>query len=55
MLLEKMVNPKTVNDSPHVLPAKASGNFKPFDSLRYLIKTHKLAFEAVMVLPTYAK
>merc|ERR550532_1890940 len=50
MLLEKMVNPKTVNDSPHVLPSKASGNFKPFDSLRYLIKTHKLAFEAVMLI-----
>jgi len=50
MLLEKMVNPKTVNDSPHVLPSKASGNFKPFDSLRYLIKTHKMAFEAVMMI-----
>ena len=50
MLLEKMVNPKTVTDSPHVLPSKASGNFKPFDSLRYLIRTHKLAFEAVMML-----
>eukprot|EP00092_Neocalanus_flemingeri_P041280 GFUD01044951.1.p1 GENE.GFUD01044951.1~~GFUD01044951.1.p1 ORF type:complete len:4316 (+),score=1501.53 GFUD01044951.1:136-13083(+) len=50
MLLEKMVNPKTVNESPHVLPSKASGNFKPFDSLRYLIKTHKMAFEAVMMI-----
>ena len=30
--------------------SKASGNFKPFDSLRYLIKTHKLAFEAVMLI-----
>merc|ERR1719474_2183467 len=50
MLLEKMVNPKTVNDSPHVLPSKAAGNFKPFDSLRYLIKTHKMAFEAVMMI-----
>merc|ERR1719309_1602657 len=50
MLLEKMVNPKTVNESPHVLPSKAAGNFKPFDSLRYLIKTHKMAFEAVMMI-----
>jgi len=50
MLLEKMVNPKTVNESPHVLPSKAVGNFKPFDSLRYLIKTHKMAFEAVMMI-----
>merc|ERR1719187_2995789 len=48
MLLEKMVNPKTVMESPHVLPNKPSGNFKPFDSLKYLIRTHKLAFEAVM-------
>ena len=45
MLLEKMVNPKTVMESPHVLPNKPSGNFKPFDSLKYLIRTHKLAFE----------
>merc|ERR1740139_1822345 len=43
-----MVNPKTLMESPHVLPNKPSGNFKPFDSLQYLIKTHKLAFEAVM-------
>jgi len=50
MLLEKMVNPKTVNESPHVLPSKAAGNFKPFDSLSYLIKTHKMAFEAVMMI-----
>ena len=48
MLLEKMVNPKNVLESPHILPSKPSGNFKPFDSLKYLIKTHKMAFEAVM-------
>ena len=48
MLLEKMVNPKNVLESPHILPNKPSGNFKPFDSLKYLIKTHKRAFEAVM-------
>ena len=45
MLLEKMVNPKTVMESPHVLPNKPTGSFKPFDSLKYLIRTHKLAFE----------
>jgi len=48
MLLEKMVNPKNVLESPHLLPSKASSNFKPFDVLSYLIKTHKIAFEAVM-------
>ena len=48
MLLEKMVNPKNVLESPHILPSKASAGFKPFDSLKYLIRTHKKAFEAVM-------
>ncbi|MCP3665666.1 MAG: hypothetical protein GY696_24735 [Gammaproteobacteria bacterium] len=48
MLLEKMVNPKNVLESPHLLPDKALPNFKPFDTLTYLIKTHKTAFEAVM-------
>ena len=48
MLLEKMVNPKNVLESPHLLPTKPSSNFKPFDILGYLIKTHKTAFEAVM-------
>ena len=48
MLLEKMVNPKNVVESPHLLPTKPSSNFKPFDTLGYLIRTHKTAFEAVM-------
>ena len=48
MLLEKMVNPKNVLESPHLLPSKPSSNFKPFDTLGYLIRTHKTAFEAVM-------
>jgi E3 ubiquitin-protein ligase HUWE1 len=48
LLLEKMVNPRNVLESPHLLPAKPSANFRPFDALRYLIKTHKAAFEAVM-------
>ena len=48
MLLEKMVNPKNVLESPHILPNKPTSNFKPFDSLKYLIQTHKKAFEAVM-------
>ena len=52
VLLEKMVNPKTVLESPHTLPKTASkatgGNYKPFDPLKYLTRTHRLAFEAVM-------
>lgn len=51
MLLEKMVNPKTVLESPHTLPAKFTQpgciNFNP---VLYLIHTHKLAFEAIMHL-----
>ena len=48
LLLEKMVNPKTVQDSPHTLPPKGIGNMRPFDPMKYLSKTHKLAFLAVM-------
>ncbi len=59
LLLEKMVNPKTVLESPHALPNKNTAPLyhhnksspaatKPFDPLRYLIVTHKTAFEAVM-------
>ena len=52
VLLEKMVNPKAVLESPHTLPKTATkttgGNFKPFDPLKYLTRTHRLAFQAVM-------
>jgi E3 ubiquitin-protein ligase HUWE1 len=50
LLLEKMVNPKSVLESPHTLPSKPTGTFKPFDPMRYLARTHKLAFHAVMKL-----
>ena len=43
VLLEKMVNPKTVLESPHTLPKTASkttgGNYKPFDPLKYVFYT----------------
>ncbi|RWS15637.1 E3 ubiquitin-protein ligase HUWE1-like protein, partial [Dinothrombium tinctorium] len=49
MLLEKMVNPKMVLESPHTMPTKASQpNFVPFDPVAYLIRTHKKAFECIM-------
>ena len=50
LLLEKMVNPKTVLESPHTLPTKATPTYKPFDPMKYLARTHKLAFHAVMKL-----
>ncbi|WAR27034.1 HUWE1-like protein [Mya arenaria] len=51
MLIEKMVNPKTVLESTHLLPAKATGTFlKPFDPIQYLIGAQKAAFMAVMNL-----
>ncbi|RWS28597.1 E3 ubiquitin-protein ligase HUWE1-like protein, partial [Leptotrombidium deliense] len=49
MLLEKMANPKMVLESPHTMPLKASQpNFVAFDPVKYLIQTHKKAFECVM-------
>ena len=51
MLLEKMVNPKNILESPHQLPNKAlHGSKKPFSPLQYLITTHRQAFDAVMKL-----
>ncbi|XP_064483541.1 E3 ubiquitin-protein ligase HUWE1-like isoform X1 [Ornithodoros turicata] len=47
MLLEKMVNPKMVLESPHTLPA---GGGPSFDPVLYLIHTHKRAFDAMMQL-----
>ncbi|BFZ10773.1 hypothetical protein BsWGS_13813 [Bradybaena similaris] len=50
-LVEKMVNPKTVLESPHTLPPKnrATG-LTPFNPVQYLITTQKAAFRAVMNL-----
>jgi len=47
LLLEKMVNPKSVLESPHTLPAKPAGGFVPFDPIKYLARTHKMAFLAL--------
>ncbi|ELV12428.1 E3 ubiquitin-protein ligase HUWE1 [Tupaia chinensis] len=44
MLVEKMVNPTTVLESPHSLPAKLPGgvqNFPQFSALRFLVVTQK--------------
>lgn len=50
MLLEKMVNPKAILDSPHVITNKQNQGPYAFDPLKYLIQIHKLAFEAVMYM-----
>lgn len=61
-LLEKMVNPKAILESPHTISSKSSiTTFKgcSFDPLKYLIQIHRLAFENIMLLwgktpqPTY--
>lgn len=54
MLLEKMVNPKAILESPHIISNRSSQSSTyrgyNFDPLKYLIQIHKLAFEAVMLL-----
>ncbi|KAJ8265460.1 hypothetical protein COCON_G00145590 [Conger conger] len=57
MLVEKMVNPSTVLDSPHALPAKtpaATPSTTPatpqFSALRFLIVTQKAAFSCIRSL-----
>ncbi|XP_060587198.1 E3 ubiquitin-protein ligase HUWE1-like isoform X3 [Ruditapes philippinarum] len=51
MLIEKMVNPKTVLESSHQLPAKSTQlGFVPFDPIQFLIGAQKAAFNAVMNL-----
>ncbi|XP_017342507.1 E3 ubiquitin-protein ligase HUWE1 isoform X3 [Ictalurus punctatus] len=53
MLVEKMVNPSTVLDSPHSLPAKVPGTTPTtpqFSALRFLIVTQKAAFNCIRSL-----
>ncbi|XP_074873486.1 E3 ubiquitin-protein ligase HUWE1 isoform X2 [Carettochelys insculpta] len=49
MLVEKMVNPSTVLESPHSLPAKLPGgqSYPPFSALRFLVVTQKAAFTCI--------
>ncbi|XP_018576077.1 E3 ubiquitin-protein ligase HUWE1 isoform X3 [Anoplophora glabripennis] len=57
-LLEKMVNPKAILESPHTISSRPSHSYN-FDPLKYLIQIHRLAFESVMLfwgktpLPSY--
>uniref|UniRef100_A0A8B9MQW4 HECT-type E3 ubiquitin transferase n=1 Tax=Accipiter nisus TaxID=211598 RepID=A0A8B9MQW4_9AVES len=51
MLVEKMVNPSTVLESPHALPAKAPAHGQPhFSALRFLVVTQKAAFTCIKQL-----
>uniref|UniRef100_A0A8C5SYW6 HECT-type E3 ubiquitin transferase n=1 Tax=Laticauda laticaudata TaxID=8630 RepID=A0A8C5SYW6_LATLA len=49
MLVEKMVNPTTVLESPHSLPVKLPGgqNYLQFSALRFLVVTQKAAFTCI--------
>lgn len=47
MLLEKMVNPKAILESSHVITLKSLRNKPEFDTLSYLINVHRLAFESI--------
>lgn len=53
MLVEKMVNPSTVLDSPHSLPAKMPGvtpTMPQFSALRFLIVTQKVSMHFIWTL-----
>lgn len=47
MLLEKMVNPKAILESPDVTTSKSIRNKPEFDTVTYLINVHILAFQTV--------
>lgn len=49
LLLEKMVNPRAILESPHAINKVASMQ-KPFDPYQYLSNIHKMAFDAVMLM-----
>lgn len=59
MLLEKMVNPKAILESPHVINARSNRSRPEFDGIQYLSIVHRLAFSAVTriwgmkPIPTY--
>jgi len=51
VLMEKMVNMKAVLETTHALPTQSSApGFIKFDPVEFLVRTQKLAFDAVMML-----
>lgn len=51
-LLEKLVNPKLILETPHTMAPKSNTaiGYEPFDATQYLIKVHKHAFNAITSL-----
>jgi E3 ubiquitin-protein ligase HUWE1 len=50
MLLEKMVNPRMVLESPHTMPNKSQqADFVPFDPVQYLIRTHRVSSHCLII------
>lgn len=51
-LLEKMVNPRLILDTPHTMVPKSPSvpAYAPFDATQYLITVHKLAFDVIEYL-----
>lgn len=45
-LLEKMVNPKTILESPHIISNRPNAAYN-FDAVKYLIQVHRLAFDSI--------
>lgn len=48
-LLERMVNPKMILETPHTMAPKSASatGYSPFDAIQYLITVHKRAFDAI--------
>lgn len=48
-LLERLVNPKMILDTPHTMAPKSTTmlGYAPFDPIQYLIYVHKRAFESI--------
>lgn len=57
MLVEKMVNPTTVLESPHSLPAKLPGgqNYLQFSALRFLVVTQKVSSKVMSLFQPHIK
>lgn len=50
-LLERLVNPRTMLDSPHSLPAKSSQpGYQPFSPLKFLIHIQKVRLRMCLVV-----
>lgn len=48
-LIEKLVNPESVLDSPHAMPAKGTvPGYTPFNPVQFLINTHKVRMTTIM-------